>query len=394
MKKLSLRIAFAGFFLTTFVVSVWAHPTGVSKVDLTIKGDTLKASVDVNRSDLFYALGFGPITEAAKTDFGALSDRVAYYFQTRLDLKIDGSSAVNMKVLSWRKHGEDPALKMDSASLSDTTIVLQFGVPIPPGAQRLQISSKFFAELELQPISHLRIFYRGQEIKSKFMSLDQGTTQSLNHDSLEYVYTLLTRPTAASEDASPTGQEESVILRFVSMGFTHILPKGMDHILFVVGLFFFSVLLRPLLFQVTAFTIAHSLTLGLSLLGVFSLPSRVVEPLIALSIVVVAIENIFFRKMRPSRFLIVFGFGLIHGLGFAGVLKQLGLPEGQFFKVLISFNLGVELGQLTIIATASALTFWMWKKPWYFKRVVIPVSSTIAAIGLFWFIQRILFLQG
>jgi len=185
-----------------------------------------------------------------------------------------------------------------------------------------------------------------------------------------------------------------VVGRFVWLGFTHILPEGTDHILFVLGLFFFSVMLRPLLLQITAFTIAHSITLGLSLLGVFSLPSRVVEPLIALSIVIVALENIFFRKMRPSRFLVVFGFGLIHGLGFASVLKGLGLPEGQFFKVLFSFNVGVELGQLTIVAIASALTVWMWKRPWYFRRVVIPVSALIAAVGLFWFVQRLMLMRG
>jgi hypothetical protein len=115
-----------------------------------------------------------------------------------------------------------------------------------------------------------------------------------------------------------------------------------------------------------------------------------VEPLIALSIAVVAIENIFFRKMRPSRFLVVFAFGLVHGLGFAGVLKDLGLPEGQFLKVLISFNVGVELGQLAVITIATALTFWMWKKPWYYRRVVVPASALIAAMGLFWFIQRLM----
>jgi hydrogenase/urease accessory protein HupE len=182
--------------------------------------------------------------------------------------------------------------------------------------------------------------------------------------------------------------------RFLKLGFTHILPEGLDHILFVLGLFFFSTLFRPLLLQVTAFTIAHSITLGLSLLGIFSLPSRLVEPLIALSIAVVALENIFFRKMRPSRLLIVFGFGLVHGLGFAGVLKGLGLPENQFLKVLISFNLGVEGGQLAVIALAAAMTGWMWKKPWYFKRVVVPASALIAAIGLYWFVQRIFWPVG
>ncbi len=369
--------------------SAAAHPTGVSKVDMTLRGDTLVARVDVNRDDLWYALGFKPIREVPHSEYDAISDRIAYYYETRLDVKFDGRAAP-IKVLQYRKHGET-ALKLDSAGLNDTTIAFRLGWPIPEGARRLELGSKLFVELEVQPLCHLRIFYQDQEIKRKFLSVDDRFSMPVAKDSLEALRAAAVAPASANTQG-PT--EESVVARFLALGFTHILPEGTDHILFVLGLFFFSTLLRPLLLQVTAFTIAHSITLGLSLLGVFSLPSRIVEPLIALSIIVVAVENIFFRKMRPSRFLVVFGFGLVHGLGFAGVLKGLGLPEGQFLKVLVSFNLGVEGGQLAVIAIAAILTGWMWKKPWYFKRVVVPVSSLIAAVGLFWFIQRIAFVRG
>ncbi|HKP97137.1 MAG TPA: HupE/UreJ family protein [Fibrobacteria bacterium] len=369
-----------------------AHPSGVSKVDMIVRGDTVEARVDVNRDDLFYALGFKTLGETPKSEYASLADRIAYYYQTRLDLKFDGRAA-DMKILQYKKHGTDLAAKLDSADLADTTIAFRMGWAVPPGTKRLELGSKLFAELEVQPLCHLRIDYQGTEIKRKFVGLDDRFSMSLQPDSLEAYLAAANRPAAAPGAPAPA-DEESVVGRFIRLGFTHILPEGTDHILFVLGLFFFSTLLRPLLIQVTAFTIAHSITLGLSLLGVFSLPSRIVEPLIALSIVVVAVENIFFRKLRPSRFLIVFAFGLIHGLGFAGVLKSLGLPEGQFFKVLVSFNVGVELGQLTVIAAASALTVWMWKKPWYYRRVVIPVSSLIAAVGLFWFIQRILIVSG
>jgi hypothetical protein len=362
-----------------------AHPSGVSKVDMTLRPDTLEALVDVNRDDLFYALGFNSLKETPQSEYGSMSDRIAFYYQTRFDVKFDGRSG-DMRVLQWKKHGGDLAAKLDSADLADTTIALRVAWPIPPGAQRVELGSKLFAELQIQPLCHLRIHYKGQEIKRKFLSLDHRFTMPLAADSLDSLYAKAMKP--AGSAGAP--EEESVIGRFIGLGFTHILPEGMDHILFVLGLFFFSTLFRPLLLQVTAFTIAHSITLGLSLLGVFSLPSAIVEPLIALSIVVVAVENIFFRKMRPSRLLVVFCFGLIHGLGFAGVLKGLGLPEGQFFKVLLSFNLGVELGQLAVIAIAAALTFWMWKKPWYFRGVVVPVSGLIAAVGLFWFVQRLL----
>ena len=384
----------AAALLITLPRPAAAHPSGVSKVDVTFRpDDTLEATVDVNRGDLWYALGFGLVSETPRSEYGSMSDRIAYYYQTRLDLKFDGASPP-MKVLRWRKHG-DPAAKLDSADLSDTTIVLHMGWKIPPGARRLELGSKLFAELEVQPLCHLRIFAEGLEIKRKFLGLDDRFSVPLQPDSLAAMVAEARKPAVAPGEAPQAAAvEESVVGRFLWLGFTHILPEGTDHILFVLGLFFFSTLLRPLLLQVTAFTIAHSITLGLSLLGVFSLPSAVVEPLIALSIMVVAVENIFFRKMRPSRFLVVFAFGLIHGLGFAGVLKGLGLPEGQFFKVLISFNLGVELGQLAVIAMASALTVWMWRRPWYFRRVVIPVSTLIAGVGLFWFIQRLLFYSG
>lgn len=385
--------AFAGLaaILCLLPGLISAHPSGVSKVDLIVATDSVKASLDVNRDDLIYALGLKSAREAAPSEYEAMSDRIAYYFETRLDLKFDGRSAP-VSVLRWRKHG-DPTLKLDSAAMSDTTILLHLGWAVPAGAARLELGSKLFAELEVQPLCHLRVHYREQEVRRKFLSVDDRFSMPLAADSLEALYAASLR-TAAGGASGPKADEESVVARFLQLGFTHILPHGLDHILFVLGLFFFSTFLRPLLIQVTAFTVAHSITLGLSLFGVFSLPSRIVEPLIALSIVVVAAENIFFRKLRPSRFLIVFGFGLIHGLGFAGVLQGLGLPEGQFLKVLISFNVGVEGGQLAVIALAAAGSVWMWKRPWYHKRVVIPVSALIAAVGLFWFVQRLVQVPG
>lgn len=177
---------------------------------------------------------------------------------------------------------------------------------------------------------------------------------------------------------------------FIKIGFTHILPKGMDHILFVVGIFLLSTRLKPILSQVTAFTVAHTLTLGLGTLGYVNLPSAIVEPLIAASIVYVAVENILRPTLSPWRPMVVFCFGLLHGLGFAGILKEFGIPEGDFLAGLLSFNVGVELGQLTIIAICYLLVgIWFGNKPWYRRRIVIPGSLVIAAIGAFWFVQRV-----
>ncbi|WP_323768576.1 HupE/UreJ family protein [Antarctobacter sp.] len=144
---------------------------------------------------------------------------------------------------------------------------------------------------------------------------------------------------------------------YIPVGFEHILPMGLDHILFVLGLFFLSTRLGPLLWQISAFTLAHTVTLALGALGYVTIPGSIVEPIIAASIVYVAVENIVSDKLHRWRPLVIFVFGLLHGLGFASVLGEFGLPADQFIPALIGFNVGVELGQLTVIAIAFLLVF-------------------------------------
>lgn len=178
-------------------------------------------------------------------------------------------------------------------------------------------------------------------------------------------------------------------LAYIPIGFDHILPKGLDHILFVLGLFFLSPAIRPLLWQVSAFTVAHTVTLALGALGLVTVPGAIVEPLIAASIAFIAIENIFTTGLSRWRPFVVFAFGLLHGLGFASVLQEFGLPQAQFIPALIGFNVGVELGQLTVIALAFlAVGAWFGEKPWYRMVVAIPASVLIACVGLFWAVER------
>ncbi|MGE5275484.1 MAG: HupE/UreJ family protein [Acidobacteriota bacterium] len=177
--------------------------------------------------------------------------------------------------------------------------------------------------------------------------------------------------------------------QYLRLGYTHILPKGADHILFVLGIFLLSRRGKPILWQVTAFTVAHTITLGLTIYGIVSLRPAIVEPLIALSIVYVAVEDVFTSRLSPWRIALVFGFGLVHGMGFAGVLSQLGLPRSQFLPALVCFNAGVELGQLTVIAAAFALVGLPFRgRPWYHRRVAVPLSLAIAAVGLYGAITR------
>ena len=176
---------------------------------------------------------------------------------------------------------------------------------------------------------------------------------------------------------------------FIKAGFEHIIPQGLDHILFVLGLFFSTLKLRSLILQVTAFTFAHSITLALAALGFVKLQLSVVEPLIFLSIVWVAFENTFFKKTTKWRPLVVFTFGLLHGLGFATLLTQYGLPKDNFISLLLAFNVGVEFGQFAVLLAAFILIRLIYLKTEYKNQLKIPASILIGCTGLFWFIESL-----
>ena len=177
--------------------------------------------------------------------------------------------------------------------------------------------------------------------------------------------------------------------RYAMLGFRHIVPGGADHALFVLGLFLLTPYVRPLLWQVTAFTAAHSITLTLATLGLVRAPAAVVEPAIALSIAFVAIENLFERTLRPWRLAVVFVFGLVHGLGFAAGLVEIGMPIAQRATGIIGFSFGVEAGHLAVLAAAFTILGWTRRKPWYRSRVEIPLSIGIAGIACWWGMERI-----
>lgn len=190
---------------------------------------------------------------------------------------------------------------------------------------------------------------------------------------------------------SPTGRAAdgwSTLISYLRQGFVHVVPEGLDHILFVLGLFLLSRAWKPLLAQVTTFTLAHSVTLALATLGVVHVPGSVVEPVIAASIAFVAVENIIRPRYTRWRLLVVFVFGLIHGLGFAGALSDLGLAKGSLVPGLVGFNIGVECGQLTVIAIAFLATAWLRDAARYRRWVVIPGSAVIAMLGVWWTVQR------
>ena len=189
---------------------------------------------------------------------------------------------------------------------------------------------------------------------------------------------------------APVADRPGTAWRYLALGFTHIVPHGLDHMLFVLGIYLLSGRARTVLWQVSAFTVAHSITLGLSMYGIVAVPPGIVEPLIALSIAYVAIENVFLSELKSWRVALVFGFGLLHGMGFAGALKELGLPRSEFLTALLTFNVGVEAGQLAVIGTAFLLVGgYCADRVWYRRRIVIPASTVIACTAVYWTIQRL-----
>jgi HupE / UreJ protein len=184
---------------------------------------------------------------------------------------------------------------------------------------------------------------------------------------------------------------ETLFLKYVQLGFSHILPLGFDHVLFIMCLFFLSTHFKNILWQATIFTIAHSITLALvAYQYIVPIPS-IIEPIIALSIVILAVENLFFNSLKSWRVALIFAFGIVHGMGFAGALTELGLPTYSFATALASFNIGVELGQVAILVTMHFILKYVSKnKLWYRKNILIPCNIAIACVALFWTIQRLM----
>ncbi|RFC45609.1 MAG: HupE / UreJ protein [Verrucomicrobia bacterium] len=200
-------------------------------------------------------------------------------------------------------------------------------------------------------------------------------------------------PSKATEGSVPasggSGDLVSTVWSFCKQGFGHVVPEGLDHILFVLGLFLLGRAWRPLVWQVSAFTLAHSVTLALATAGKVNAPSKVVQPLIAATIAFVAVENIWRGRYTHSRLAVVFVFGLVHGMGFASALGDLSIPKGSTLAALGGFNLGVEGGQLAVIAGALVLTGWLRNEQTFRRWVAIPGSALIGLTGVYWTLERL-----
>jgi hydrogenase/urease accessory protein HupE len=353
------------FALLATAAGARAHEIGTTQVRFTLhRDDTWSAEITTPPTPLLNRLeaAAGQSLSSALDDdaLRAKLDAFRREVARKIEVKFDGVASAVEVSLAWAGESRDAGRPL--------ALVLLARGPLPAAAQNVTW--------------RYGLIYSTYAIVFSSDGLDGNETQWLEADAQSSPF-----PVGANIKPPTT---PDIVVQYLALGFRHIVPEGLDHILFVLGIFLLTTQLRPILMQVTAFTIAHSVTLGLTMYGIVSLAPRIVEPLIALSVAYVAIENVVIGRLTLWRPAVVFGFGLLHGMGFAGALRELRLPRAAFLPALVSFNAGIELAQLAIIATAFlAVAMWHRHKPWYRPRVVLPASVAIAVTGLFWTVQRV-----
>jgi HupE / UreJ protein len=368
---LKLRLVAIMSSLWVFIGMAAAHEVTPTIGDLRVTDGLLQLELRLNVEAFLAGIDLDGLENTDEDDQSALYD----------ELRAMGSAELSPKVrqyaIEWAGQiivtaGETLELSYEGARIPVVGNVdiprasfLLFEAQLPAGAQSLTVT---------WPKGAGALVLRQHDVADPYTGYLQGGETS---------------PNIPLSGGASLGSWDSLV-SYIPVGFEHIIPKGLDHILFVLGLFFLSARLRPLVWQISAFTLAHTVTLAMGAAGWISINPAIVEPLIAASIVFVALENIFVRKLHPWRPVVIFGFGLLHGLGFASVLAEFGLPQGQFLPALIGFNVGVELGQLAVVAIAFlTVGVWFRNKFWYRGRIAIPASVVIAMIGVFWFVERI-----
>ncbi len=334
-----LALILTAFWAALCATMASAHEVRPAVGDLTRDGTTLTLALQMSAEALVAGVNLDDLED---TD---ASDRAEAY---------DAARALDPDALAARVEAAFPAMAQAlriSAGGSDLPLTLS-GVEIAPvGNVELARDSVITVTADL-PEGATEATVTWPAGYGAMILRQQGVADGVT----AYMSPGETSPAIALAGGGAKGWG-ATFAEYIPVGFDHILPKGLDHILFVLGLFFLAPALRPLVIQISLFTVAHTVTLALGALGIVNIPGSIVEPLIALSIVYVAFENMFTDGLNRWRPFVIFGFGLLHGLGFASVLGDFGLPPGQFVAALIGFNIGVELGQIVVIAVAWALCF-------------------------------------
>ena len=392
-----IRVPGVNALLVIFLISILsttasAHTASLTRVDALLTTNSLTLTFQLNQPDLLQFLTTrtnDAIVLMTPEQVRLLATNVADYVQSRVHFALDTNPPVRGVLSNWPPSPLVLTREERPGEVMPAPLPLTLRWDIPASAKEMELSFSLFNTVGFAALFEV-LFHRGKDIPPVLQLVQSRQAMVIDLTAFQEDARAETPAVTPGKDAPPpTPVVRNTAAQFIELGFTHILPKGLDHILFVLGLFLLSPKLKPLLWQVTAFTIAHSLTLALAVLGIFALPGRVVEPIIALSIAVVAIENLFRSEVSPWRWVGVFGFGMIHGMGFAGVLSEVGLPREQLGTALLCFNVGVELGQLAVIALAWAATVWFQRRDWYGPWVRRPLCLLIALAGVVWTVERV-----
>ena len=364
----TLRAILAGVFTLIMTLPLAAHEIRPAIADLFLENGTFRMEIKLNLEAIMAEIGSGASNTQESPNAGKY-DEFRAMGPGALDAAFDREAfTAKVKVLLDGAAGNARVTEVSIAEIGDLELVRDSHI-IVTGA--------------LGDASELQLGWDASYGEIIIRLMDE------NNDYNAYLTNGAVTDPISTEGATVISFWANLV-NYTAVGYYHILPLGLDHILFIVGLFLLTTRFKPLLWQVTTFTLAHSITLALGVLGILVVPSWIVEPLIAVSIVYVALENIFLAHMSRWRLVVVFLFGLLHGQGFAGALTEFGLSTNNIASGLIGFNLGVELGQLSVILLCFGLVgFWFAQKEWYRQVVVIPASTVIALIGAYWVVERV-----
>lgn len=313
-----------------------------------------------------------------KTADGFVASRLKFHFEPLGEVVPD---------FSWefRKLGDTGPLVADD---DPAVLVGSWKTSLPAGLAGYRVESLKLTDPDAIPMNVVFLNHLDGKFVERYAVLFPGEKSFV----LDVAGMASPLPSSAPKSVgqeTATGDLAAPFFSEVKRGFLQVLPLGLDHVLFILGLFLFSRRCRPLLYQVSAFALAHTLTLWLASAGVVNVPATLVEPLIAASLVAIAVENLLRREYRHSRLIVVFVFGLVHGLGFAGAMGT-RLDSAGHVLGLLGINLGIELGQLAVIALAFGATCWIKDEATFRKLVVVPGSILIALVGVWWIAERTL----
>lgn len=353
---LSLLVAFFAFARPAS-----AHPAPFSYLDLQLHEQSIDGSLTVHTIDVAHELGFEePQTLLDESVLASQYSNIKALLEERIVLTDGNGVRIVVHFSGVTALPEDDALQ------------LTFGLAAPPPPALTVATALFPYDPAHQTFVNI---YEGGELRQQFLFGSHASPQT--------------------HYAGTAAGALAVFTTFVPAGAHHVLI-GPDHVLFILGLILLGGSLRRLALIVTAFTIGHSVTLALAATGVFAPPAWLIEPLIALSIVVVGVDNLLRKPgQKDLRALFALLFGLIHGFGFAFVLREFGLPQDSMAWSLLAFNIGVELGQLAIvIPVALALAWVRGRFPKLSGRIVTIGSLAVIAAGVYWFVDRVRILGG